>query len=383
MGTNEDSLVARQLRAWGDLPAIVGDVFGIGDGNAIEEAIDRFCSEHLGRAVTADEFFDIGVGSVHGVRLEDGRRVLVKARRRQTSREHLAAAQGIQRQLVERGFPCPTPLVGPSTLAHGVGVAETWLDAGARGDPHEPELRRAMAATLARLVELCRQLEPEGLESASTTPLGRLWPEPHDARFDFDGTARGAEWIDAVVVRARSNLAGGGPTVIGHRDWRAENIRFTVGQVVAVYDWDSLGVLTEPELVGNAAHYFTSDFRVETRLQVPSLDDALAFVADYETARACPFSGEQTIAVRASIVTAMAYTARCEHSDALTDFGRQPAATEPSRQSIPDGTARAFLKQHAEELLTSRCRREDRPRARGAGSWRGTAATDGRSSRPG
>src|SRR5262249_44878841 len=157
-----------------------------------------------------------------------------------TSRAHLAAAQTIQRHLANQGFPCPTPLVEPSRLADGVGVAETWLDVGARGDPHEPALRRAMATTLARLVALCRPLERTRLESASAAPEGRLWPEPHDARFDFDATSRGAEWIDALAVRARSHLALDGPTVIGHRDWRAENIRFASGQVVAVYDWDSL-----------------------------------------------------------------------------------------------------------------------------------------------
>jgi hypothetical protein len=102
--------------------------------------------------------------------------------------------------------------------------------------------------------------------------------------------------------------------VIGHRDWRAENMRFDAGQVVAIYDWDSLGFLTEPELVGNAAHYFTSDFRVERRHQIPSLDNTLAFAADYQAARGRPFADQEALALRASIVNAMAYTARCEHS---------------------------------------------------------------------
>jgi len=144
MKTNDDSLVKRRLRAWGALPQIVRDVFGTEDVNAIEQAINRFCAEHLGSPVAVHHFFDVGIGSVHGVQLEDARRVLVKARRRGTSRAHLAAAQKIQRQLAQLQFPCPTPLVGPSVLALGVGIAETWLVAGARDDPHEPELRQAM-----------------------------------------------------------------------------------------------------------------------------------------------------------------------------------------------------------------------------------------------
>jgi hypothetical protein len=49
----------------------------------------------------------------------------------------------------------------------------------------------------------------------------------------------------------------------------------------------------------------------------------------------------------------MAYTARCEHSDLRTEFGRRaPApwgATEPA--GVPAGGARAFLAAHAADLL--------------------------------
>jgi hypothetical protein len=48
----------------------------------------------------------------------------------------------------------------------------------------------------------------------------------------------------------------------------------------------------------------------------------------------------------------MAYTARCEHADLLSDFGRGPPVS-PDSSSVPAGSARAFLATHAAELLDS------------------------------
>ena len=347
--TESGSLVARQIRDWSLVPHVVDAVFRTGDGEEIERTVDAFCVKTLGSRVAVHECFDASVASVHGVRLIDGRRITVKARRGGKSTAGVAAAQTAQRHLSTSGFPCPTPLVGPTPLGAGVATVETTLEAGQRGDPHEPELRRAMAVTLVRLVELCRPLRLEGIEAGSELP-GGLWPEPHDARFDFERTSMGAEWIDALAVRARARIVDGSPMVIGHRDWRAENLRFASAQVVAVYDWDSLGVLSEPELAGGAAHYFTSDFRVEGRRQLPTLEEALAFIDDYETARWLVFSRQERQTARAALVNAMAYTARCEHSDALTSLGGRPPAPPPG--AFPDGSARAFLIRHSEELLS-------------------------------
>jgi hypothetical protein len=46
----------------------------------------------------------------------------------------------------------------------------------------------------------------------------------------------------------------------------------------------------------------------------------------------------------------MAYTARCEHSDALTDFGAHPAVIA-NHLSVPPDEAKLFLADHAADLL--------------------------------
>jgi hypothetical protein len=342
--------VDERLQEWGFVPHVVRAVFGASDGADIERTIDEFCERRLHSGVSAHEFFYASVGSVHGVRLADGRRVVVKASSPGPRMAFLAAAQGVQRHLAAQGFPCPEPLTEPAPLAAGIAVVESCLDVGARGDPHEPALRRAMAATLASLVALCRPLDR--LKRAFGDRAGdaqRLWPTPHDARFDFDRTARGAEWIDVLAVQAKAHLAGCGKSVLGHCDWRAQNMRFAADKVVAVYDWDSVCCVAEPRLVGSAAHYFTSDFEVEGRRQLPSLEEAIGFIGDYQAARGVAFDAEEQQSARAALVYSMAYSARCEHSDALTDFGRKA----PSRElgPIPEGSARAFLARHGEGLL--------------------------------
>jgi hypothetical protein len=346
------SLVQAQLDSWGYVPRVVTSVFGTTDGASVERCIDDFCASVLGSGVAVHELFTAGVGSVHGVQLRDGRRLVVKAVPGTFAPAFLGGVHEVQSALAARGFPCPTPLHGPEPLGRGTAVVESLLADGVPGDPHEPRLRRALAAALARLIEVCRDLPvPPALDVPPLAQApGAVWGEPHDARFDFDATAAGAEWIDELAVRARHARRGDRPRVLGHHDWRAENVRFAGGRVSAVYDWDSLRLLPEPELVGGAASQFTSDYRVRDRRQRPTLAEMQAFVADYESARAAPFDAGERAEVRATIVEATAYGGRCEHSDALTDFGRRPPAPLPA-EPPPPGSARAFLRAHAEELL--------------------------------
>jgi hypothetical protein len=334
--------------------AVVREVFPDPSPEGIAGALDELCVSSLGSGVLEVEFFHASVGSVHGLRLRDGRRVVVKVHRPDTSVEFLEAVQTVQRVLAADGFPCPEPLVGPTPLGRGVAVVESLLDRGERADPREPGVRRTMAHALAQLVARCRSLT--GLHGLRRGPMtvsqGRLWPTPHDGRFDFEATTPGAEWIDRVAREARRIRDGvaAGEWVVGHADWRVEHLRFERSELSAVYDWDSVTIQREPVLVGGAAHGFTADWTSPSQRQFPTLDEALAFAADYETARGAAFSTEERRVLRAALVYMMAYTARCEHSDLLTDFGRR-AAVRPDSSAVPAGTARAFLAAHAVELL--------------------------------
>lgn len=144
-----------------------------------------------------------------------------------------------------------------------------------------------------------------------------MWPTPHATMFDFEATTAGAERIDVVAAAARVVLDGASTreVVIGHTDWRAENLRFDGKSICAVYDWQSLARTLEPALVGGVAHAFCSDWNQPPRsTQAPTLDEARAFVSEYELARGNAFEREDRRLLGAAFAYATAYTARCGHA---------------------------------------------------------------------
>ena len=113
-----------------------------------------------------------------------------------------------------------------------------------------------------------------------------------------------------------------------------------------VYDWDSLSIAREPIIVGQAAHAFTMNWENSRRQRLPMLAEALGFLADYQVACGAAFCRAECRAARAALVYTMAYTARCEHSDATR--GGITAVREGSA-SVPQGPRR-----HAAHRLSYR-----------------------------
>jgi Phosphotransferase enzyme family len=351
------SVVADRFADWGGVPFVVRDVYPNPAPEAIAADLDAFCLRHLGCAVERSEFFEASVGSVHGLRLVGGSRVVVKVHRRDTSRVFLTAMQTVQRTLAAGGFPAPEPVLGPTPLGNGVAVVESLLHAGGTADAHDPSIRSLMALGLAHLILRCKSLTGlNGLRASFLAAPRRLWPTPHDGRFDFGGTTPGAEWIDRIATQARHirDATSDGRLIVGHGDWRVEHLRFDRREISAVYDWDSVCIEREAVLVGSVAHAFTANWAMKAWRQFPTLGESLGFIADYEAARGVPFTAMERRVARAALVYAMGYTARCEQSDVMTDFGRRPPRMV--EHSIPSGSARAFLAAHAEELLETRLR---------------------------
>jgi hypothetical protein len=113
----------------------------------------------------------------------------------------------------------------------------------------------------------------------------------------------------ARVARARMEPAG--ELEIGHGDWRAEHVRFEGDRIVGAFDWDSLCKEYEPALVGFTAHAFCADWSRQPPPPAPTLEEARAFVADYEAARGRRFSVEERRLCGAAFAYSCAYTARC------------------------------------------------------------------------
>ena len=323
MRTREDALVSElaalvRRAAEGWEPAVERAVFGTVDPDQIASAIIGFVGGRLGPVAEA-VFYRPGVGVVTGLRLVDGSQVVVKVHRWNVTAARLAGVQTVQAHVAMRGLPAPRPLVAPESLGEGIATVEELL-AGHPVDGHDRSVRRAVAVGLHAFITAAAELGATvdvGTTVMLRPPGGPLWFEPHDVRFDFDATAAGAEWIDELATLGRRRLddAAAVPPVVGHFDWRVENLGFDRARIVGIYDWDSVAVAPEAVVVGNTAAQFTVDWTHGEVDPLPSVDEMRTFVDDYEQARGGPFTTYERELLDAANLFLCAYGARCQHSD--------------------------------------------------------------------
>lgn len=304
-------VIADELRTW-DMPVVEPAIYGTADPAAIAGAIAAVVRATTGREIARAAFYSASVGSVAGVTLDDGRRVVVKAHQPHVRRARLEAVHAVMTALADAGFPCPRPLVGPTPIGQGLATIEALVD-GARRDGHDPAVRRELARTLVELMRLAPLHDALGASWFTGLPAETLWPRPHSPLFDFETTRAGAERIDAIAAAARA-VPRAGQRCTGHFDWRAEHARFDGDRMIVAYDWDSLHVDLEPVCVGAAAHAFCADWERDDVPAAPELDELHAFIADVEAARGARFDGDQRATLAGSLIYSLAYTARCTHA---------------------------------------------------------------------
>jgi hypothetical protein len=247
--------------------------------------------------------------------LADGRSVVIKAHQPHRSEGFLNEIVRLQSLVADKAGFAAKVIAAPLPLGRGLAIVEEYRAVGAARESHEPEVRRLLVRGLYNIVRVCDPF-------VSTTPLpelmrpgpGALWPTPHGKLFDFEATARGAEWIDEIAVLARSRMNPSGKRVIGHCDWRQEHVRFGGDEIVVAYDWDALVCDFEPILVGTTAHAFCADWSQPNRKQAPTLEEARAFKQEYELLRGSSFSRDEIQLFAAFFAYACAYTARCGHA---------------------------------------------------------------------
>lgn len=336
------AVVGASLAGW-DTPFVELDVFATADPARIVAHVDEFVRRHLGSGVAGYLLCTASVGSTHAVELTDGRRVVVKARPPARTnpdlpldRPALERVVAAQRHLVERGYPCPAPLLGPRPLVRGLATVEAWLDDGAQPDAHDPHVRRLVAAELRRHIELLRDLPGPAPRARPGAPRGRLFPRPHSKL--FTPSEPDTAWVRDLARRARAVAeAIPSPPVLAHCDWRVEHLRLAGERLVASYDWDSLAVRPETCVVGVDAHGHTADWSQETVRRVPTPDGVLGFLADYERARGRRFSPAEHHAARAWAVYWIAYGAWI--------------SITPGSTTWPDDSWPALLRACGEDLL--------------------------------
>lgn len=265
-----------------------------------------------------------------GLRLSDGREVAIKARRDEPSRT--AACLAAQSALARGGFRCPAPLTSVTSVDDDLVVhAEEWLpgEEMLRGD--DPDVARCYATVLADLMaRLGRVRVPPPLPS----PHWLGWDHPRAAPWppmrELDGRDQGVvpSFVVATAIRATRRLRASRdqPSVLGHADFEAQNLRWHGRQLRVVYDWDSLAWMPEPVLAGSASGVFAN-------AEVPTLaplESSAAFIETYQLTRGRRFSADELELAWAASLWTTTHNARAE---AL--LGQPPVAITALRAQGP------------------------------------------------
>lgn len=295
----------------------VDRVFGGASPESIDHAVRSFVRRALGTDIDGCRFDFVSVGVTLELELVDGRAVVFKALPLDPSGKR-AAAIATQATLGNLGFPAPRVLAPSARCLE----ADAYLmELGDRGEQvvYDREVRDTMARTLARFVDLAATIDPPPPVPERGYVTDRLWPTPHSAFFDIEGTAATAGPIDAIASRARERLLdASGRMVVAHGDWCLQNMAFRDGEIVCVFDWDSVALMPEPLVAASAAAFHQQDwFRNPDAYPhdfYPGPEIAMAFVDTYADARGFAWSRSERRIIEAALVYRLGYQARCGHA---------------------------------------------------------------------
>jgi hypothetical protein len=277
------------------------------------DALAGWCMRWLGAPPAAEVFGTGYLSAVKGLRLADGREVVVKVR---PSMPRLAGCAVVHRDLWRAGFPCPEPLVDLQPLNGYAASAEVLVPDG--DERPGSELSALSAAALARLVELAPS--PGSVPSLAPSPswVGwdhtdpGLWPRPEDRDVDLNACSE-PQWLDRVAAAVRDRLrARTSDPVIGHGDWHPENLRWRGPELLAVHDWDSVICQPEPAIAGFAAVSFLG---LGSPGSLATVEDSAVFLHAYQEARGCRWTSQDNAAFWAAGLWQRAFDAKTRSID--------------------------------------------------------------------
>jgi hypothetical protein len=267
-----------------------------------------WCQRWLGAQPTSVLFAVAHLSSVTGLRLADGREVVVKVR---PPAARIQACVDVQHHLWTVGFPCPEPLAGPHPLGPMTATVEAFVPGGTRLEPGADSIRLC-AAALAELVHHAPSVA--SLPSLAPPPAWVFWdhdqpgtwPLPDDRDADLNSPPQ-PTWLDEVGHRVRHRLAQRQqPSVVGHSDWEAPNLRWIDRRLHVVHDWDSVVSRPEAAIAGVAAAVCPAC----SEPGVATLEECAVFLRAYEQARGQSWSVDERQVCWAAGLWISAYNAK-------------------------------------------------------------------------
>ena len=280
----------------------------------LPEWLPAWSLAHLGTEPVDILFRFEQLSTVTGLRMADGADVVVKARPDEGRASACIAAQA---RLAERGFPCARPITQVTRVGPLAVHAEEFLPGGRVLHGDTPDVAVAYAKVYAWLMaELAGVSVPPPLPNPRWVRWdhtdGGLWPTIGflDA---LDQRAVPGFVVDTATRARRRLLTSSLPSVLGHADFEAQNLRWDGQDLWAVHDWDSLAWQPEVALVGAASGSFPS----ARPAALAPIDSSEAFIAAYETTRGRSFTATELEVAWAASLWPAAHNARWEalHGD--------------------------------------------------------------------
>jgi Ser/Thr protein kinase RdoA (MazF antagonist) len=307
----------------------------------IGDFLDTWVRGRLGSPIEDIRFRAGRIDVVWGVELKDGRAVVIKTHRPPVDPNVLRVTHDAQRLLADAGFPCAAPLAGPEEVRGQVLTAETLID-GRIPDGRDPASRHLLADGLARHIQILRE-RPDLVRRVGRGPSwchyqAGPWPVPHDTLVDFGSTRTSFEWLDTFGRRAADQILAhrdAENVVVGHADWYAGNTAVREGALVGTFDWE-LVADTEPVIAGFAAACYAANSTGPGGLSTH--EEVGAFMADYDTVRTPPLTGEEQRTAAAAAAWIVAFNARWQ--------------VELIAHGLCDEATLSLARNHAEDYLS-------------------------------
>lgn len=320
-----------------DIKNIVDDVLGTTDPDQIAELVNKTVSPQIKCEIKKIIFVAPSAGVVFGFLLQSGKKIILKVYNKRISLSYLKEMNRIQQIFVEENYPAPQVLSPIFNFNNNYAGLYSFIE-GDKENSHDPVIRTELAKYLSKFSAIVDKHEFNPIKTFMQESMkGKLWPTPHNVMFDFKKTSRGAGWITKHAINARKTIS---KYKFSHRlaytDWDVKNTIFKNKKLVGVFDWDALGSMSEPEMVGRAAAQFTADWESGNKV-TPSPDEARAFVKSYEEFRGRSFTEEEYYVASASSDYLIALISRFEHS------GSGASTHHPFQDLLKECKGKSFL----------------------------------------
>lgn len=297
-----------------ELQNIFKDVIGTDNPEKIEPQLKKAIHEHLKEDIQEILFIQSSIGVVFGLLLTNHKKIILKVYSPKITLSYLKEMNRIQDIFYQENFPAPHVLSPIFTLGNTHAGLYLYVD-GIKEDAHQDEIRKTLAKTLADFSNIIDQHHLLPLENFfQQASHKKLWPTPHNVLFNLKRSTRGAGWIANKAIKARKILSSSHrPKKLAHTDWGVKNSIFKNKQCVGVLDWDSLGAMSELEMVGRASAQFTADWESPFKI-TPTPEEGRLFVKEYEEYRGKSFSNDDYQIISASADYLIAIISRFEHA---------------------------------------------------------------------